>query len=498
MERLCMTGVTKVYGKIAAIEGVNFSVLPGEVHALIGENGAGKSTLLNVLSGVREATSGSVKVDGEPVDMKSPLSARKAGIAMIHQELQLVPELTVVQNMFLGRDITKGKGLFVDKDAQIRKARDVLRQLDDSIDPNVPIKVLRVAQQQIVEIARALMDDAKVLAMDEPTSSLTPTEFERLAEIIADLKLMGVGLIYVSHKMDEIFRICDRATILRDGKQVGVVNICDETPDTIVSKMIGREIEAVSHKSYVSDKDILRTENLGSEGSVSPINLSVKAGEVLGIAGLVGAGRTELLKLIAGIDPKTSGEIYVDGNLIEKHSVQSSIKAGIGLVPEDRKKEGIVKDQTIKVNVALPSMKRFTSSGLIQQTTLSEKVYQVMSDLNLRPLDINKHIGDLSGGNQQKGIIGRWVAADCRVFLFDEPTRGIDVGAKSEIYNLIEKLAKKGKAIIVVSSEMPEIIRVSDRVLVMREGRVAAELVGEHINEENIAQAAINDFGQKH
>jgi len=498
MERLCMTDVTKVYGKIAAIEGVNFSVLPGEVHALIGENGAGKSTLLNVLSGVREATSGSVKVDGELVDMKSPLSARKAGIAMIHQELQLVPELTVVQNMFLGRDMTKCKGLFIDKEAQLNRARDILRQLDDSIDPNVQIKELRVAQQQIVEIARALMDDAKVLAMDEPTSSLTPTEFERLAEIIADLKLMGVGLIYVSHKMDEIFRICDRATILRDGKQVGVVNICDETPDTIVSKMIGREIEAVGHQSYVSDKEILRIENLSREGSVSPVNLSVKAGEVLGIAGLVGAGRTELLKLIAGIDPKSSGQIYVDGNLIEKHSVQSSIKAGIGLVPEDRKKEGIVKDQAIKVNVALPSMKSFTSSGLIQQTKLSEKVYQVMSELNLKPLDINKHIGDLSGGNQQKGIIGRWVAADCRVFLFDEPTRGIDVGAKSEIYNLIEKLAQKGKAIIVVSSEMPEIIRVSDRVLVMREGRVAAELVGEHINEENIAQAAINDFGQKH
>ncbi|WED25782.1 sugar ABC transporter ATP-binding protein [Vibrio sp. DW001] len=493
-----MTGVTKVYGKIAAIEDVNFSVLSGEVHALIGENGAGKSTLLNVLSGVRDATAGTVKVDGKLIEMESPLSARKAGIAMIHQELQLVPELTVVQNMFLGRDITKSKGLFVDKEAQVKRATKILAQLDDSIDPNIQIKELRVAQQQIVEIARALLDDAKVLAMDEPTSSLTPTEFERLAEIIADLKATGVGLIYVSHKMDEVFQVCDRATILRDGKQVGVVNIRDETPKTIVTKMIGREIEIEAHQTFMIDKEVLRLEELGRSGAVSPVSLRVNAGEVLGIAGLVGAGRTELLKLIAGIDTKTSGNVFVDGQCIDNHSIQGAIKAGIGLVPEDRKKEGIIKEQSIKMNVALPTMEQFSSNGIIKQSAMTDDVFKVMSELNLRPLDIEKHIGDLSGGNQQKAIIGRWVTADCKVILFDEPTRGIDVGAKSEIYNLIQKLSQQGKAIIVVSSEMPEIIRVSDRVIVMRESQVARELLGKDITEENIAQAAINDNHQQH
>lgn len=496
MEQYCLTmrGINKTYGNAVAVQDVDFSVKHGEVHALIGENGAGKSTLLNILSGVRAADSGEISVEGLVIQMKSPLSARHAGIAMIHQELQHVPELSVAQNMFLGRPLTSCKGLFVDKKAQYAKAKSILRRLDPSINPDEPIKNLKVSQQQIVEIARALLEDAKIIAMDEPTSSLTPREFDRLAELISDLKSMNVSLIYVSHKMNEIFKVCDRATILRDGKQVGVVNICDETEESIVTKMVGRKIEKMLHNSFVSDKEVLRVEELGRGKAVLPASFSVQAGEVLGIAGLVGAGRTELLKLIAGIDSKTSGTVLVEKTAIKHLTIRSAIKAGIGLVPEDRKKEGIVKERAVKMNIALPSMAMFTRNGLLRKTKLNQVALKVMTDLNLRPLNIEKPIGTLSGGNQQKVIIGRWVAADNKVFLFDEPTRGIDIGAKSEIYNLIEKLAQQGKAIVVVSSEMPEIIRISDRVLVMREGKITMELKGDDITEENIARYAINDL----
>ncbi|CAI1702134.1 sugar ABC transporter ATP-binding protein [Serratia liquefaciens] len=491
---LMMRGISKSYSGVAAVQGVDFSVRPGEVHALVGENGAGKSTLLNILSGVRAADAGDILVEGLVIQMKNPLSARHAGIAMIHQELQHVPELSVAQNMFLGRPLTKLKGLFVDKKAQYKRAVAILRRLDPTIDPDEPIKNLKVSQQQIVEIARALLDEAKIIAMDEPTSSLTPTEFERLAELISDLKSMNVSLIYVSHKMNEIFKVCDRATILRDGKQVGVVNICDETEESIVTKMVGRKIEKVHHHSYATARDVLRIEKLSRGKAVQSATFSVRAGEVLGIAGLVGSGRTELLKLIAGIDAKTSGSIEVEGVAVKNHNVRSAIRAGIGLVPEDRKKEGIIKERSVKMNMALPSMGRFTRYGLLNKNRLNKTALEVMTELRLRPLNIEKPIGTLSGGNQQKVIIGRWVSADNKVFLFDEPTRGIDIGAKSEIYNLIEKLAQQEKAIVVVSSEMPEIMRISDRVLVMREGKIIKELIGDEITEENIARYAINDM----
>jgi len=492
--RLTMRGISKTYGSAAALQNVDFSVKPGEVHALIGENGAGKSTLLNILSGVRPADSGEISVNGAAVQMKNPLSARQAGIAMIHQELQHVPELSVAQNMFLGRPLTRAGGLWVDKRAQLARAALLLKQLDPTIDPAAPIKSLKVSQQQIVEIARALLDDAKIIAMDEPTSSLTPREFDRLAELIADLKAMGVSLIYVSHKMNEIFRVCDRATIMRDGRQVGVVNICDENEESIVARMVGRKIEKLAHNAWVTEREVLRVENLARGSEISPASFSVRAGEVLGIAGLVGAGRTELLKLIAGLDKRSGGSVCVNGQPVRNHNVSAAIRAGIGLVPEDRKKEGIIKARAVKMNMALPSLRQFTRAGIVSRQKLNRAAQEVMSDLKLRPLDIEKTIGTLSGGNQQKVIIGRWVAADANVFLFDEPTRGIDIGAKSEIYNLIEKLAQAGKAIVVVSSEMTEIIRISDRVLVMREGKITKELTDDAITEENIARYAINDL----
>ncbi|WP_312058289.1 sugar ABC transporter ATP-binding protein, partial [Pantoea septica] len=309
-----------------------------------------------------------------------------------------------------------------------------------------------------------------------------------------DLKAMGVSLIYVSHKMNEIFRVCDRATIMRDGRQVGVVNICDENEESIVARMVGRKIEKLAHNAWVTEREVLRVENLARGSEISPTSFSVRAGEVLGIAGLVGAGRTELLKLIAGLDKRSGGSVFVNGQPVRNHNVSAAIRAGIGLVPEDRKKEGIIKARAVKMNMALPSLRQFTRAGIVSRQKLNRAAQEVMSDLKLRPLDIEKTIGTLSGGNQQKVIIGRWVAADANVFLFDEPTRGIDIGAKSEIYNLIEKLAQAGKAIVVVSSEMTEIIRISDRVLVMREGKITKELTDDAITEENIARYAINDL----
>ena len=468
-DRLSMQGMTKQYGVVTVLENVDFRVRPGEVHGLVGENGAGKSTLLKMLSGVISATRGKILLDGKEVQITDPLSARNLGIAMIHQELQNVPELTVFQNMFLGRPRRK-HGVFVDKAREIEEVREVLKRLDPSIDPRSKIGDLKVSQQQIVEIARALLEKARVIAMDEPTSSLTPQEFERLAVLIRDLAAEGVSIIYVSHKMDELFKVCDRATILRDGHYIDCVDMQNETEDSIVTRMVGRKIEKVGHQSYASDECVLEVRELAREPVVKKASFKVHRGEVLGISGLVGAGRTELFRLIAGLDKPTSGEVLVKGQALKPYSVHDSIAHGIGLVPD---------------------MDRYTRMGMIRRGYLRGIAYDVMKGLNLHPLDVDRAIGTLSGGNQQKVIIGRWLASGTEIFLFDEPTRGIDVGAKSEIYGVIEELARQGKVVMVISSEMPEIIRISDRVLVMREGEIVAELTGSDINEGNLGAYAI-------
>lgn len=493
--RLSMRGMTKRYGQVTVVQDVTFNVLPGEVHALVGENGAGKSTLLNMLCGVTAATAGKIYLDGQEIIITDPLSARQHGIAMIHQELQNVPELTVFQNMFLGRPLTASK-VFVNKAEEIKAAAEVLKSLDPTIDPRVKIKDLKVSQQQIVEIARALLENARIIAMDEPTSSLTPSEFERLADLIRRLAKSGVSIIYVSHKMDEIFTVCDRATVMRDGHYIDCVGIRNETEESIVTRMVGRRIEKVGHQSYCTDEVVLEVRNLGRAPVVKPASFKVHKGEVLGISGLVGAGRTELFRLIAGLDKPTSGQIFVKGVEMPTGSVRTAISRGIGLVPEDRKTEGILKSRAISINVGIPNFKAYTSAGLIGRGRLRKVALDYMRELNLHPLNVDRTIGTLSGGNQQKVIIGRWLASGTEIFLFDEPTRGIDVGAKSEIYAVIEDLARQGKVVLVISSEMPEIIRISDRVLVMREGEIAAELKGEDINENSLGQYAIGQGRQ--
>lgn len=488
MTRLALTDVQKSFGPTKVLHGVALTVQPGEVHGLLGENGAGKSTLLNILCGVLSASAGKIAVDGVEVHIASPRDASAAGIAMIHQELQQVPELTVAQNIYLGHALRKG--IFVDRARQEFEAKRLLSSLDPGIDVTVPIRTLRVAQRQIVEIAKALRANAKIIAMDEPTSSLTPAEFEKLVAVIAKLSAQGVSIIYVSHKMDEVFRVCQTATILRDGRLISQVPIPATPVAQVIELMVGRELAHATHHSFATEKTLLKVSNLSRGKAVQDASFDLHVGEVLGIAGLVGSGRTELMRLIAGVDRADKGQVEVDGQPIPS-GARARIRAGLGLVPEERKRDGIVRHRPVTSNIGLPAMRRFSRFGLIRKAMLRARSEDLMKEVGLRPLDVTLPIGSFSGGNQQKAIIGRWLAAGTEIFLFDEPTRGIDVGAKAEIYDLIERLASEGKAVLFVSSELPEVIRLADRVLVMREGRISATLTPGQITEANIARHAI-------
>ena len=484
-------GLSKAFPGVRALHDVSFAVASGEVHALIGENGAGKSTLLKILSGIYRADKGDVRISGLPADLSSPKAARKAGIAMIHQELQQVPELDVAQNMFLGEPMTR-LGMFTDKAASRRRAREMLAQLDPTIDVAAKIRGLRVAQRQVVEIAKALLADAKVIAMDEPTSSLSPSEFERLAEVIGNLSARGVAVIYVSHKLDEVFRVAARATVLRDGQKVGEAGLRLTTESQLVAMMVGRELQAHPHTSHSRPEVVLDVSGLSRGKAVRDVSFQLHKGEVLGIAGLVGAGRTELVRLIAGADKPDAGQIMVRGEVRRFASPRDAIEGGIALLPEERKKDGIVPLRSVSSNVSLPRLGNLTRFGLLRSAAIRRTVNDLTGKVSLRPRDIDRPIRLFSGGNQQKAIICRWLMAEAQILIFDEPTRGIDVGAKSEIYRLIEGLAAEGRSIIVVSSELPEILRVADRVLVMRRGESAAIIDRKDLSEETIMRHAVS------
>lgn len=492
--RLEFKCVSKRFGSVQALNGVSFTVARGSVHGLLGENGAGKSTLLKCLSGVYPPDSGTILIDGQSLSFSGPCSSRNAGIAMIHQELQYVPEMTVAQNLFLGCPIAKFAGILSDRVAQQAAAAKILHDFDPTIDPAQRISELRVAQKQLVEIARARIKDARVVAMDEPTSSLSKSEFEKLVILIDRLTEDGISVIYVSHRMDEIFRCCHFSTILRDGALVETVAMNQVTRDDLVQRMVGRTLKQVGHKSFAQREVALDVRGLARRPAVQPSSFSLHKGEVLGIAGLVGAGRTELLRLIAGLDAPSAGEVRVGDRRVPGHDVAAAIHAGISLLPEERKREGIIPMRSIASNIALPSLYRFSSAGLVHKGRVHKMAQRIMSELKLRPLNTKRYISAFSGGNQQKAIIARWLAAGAEVLLFDEPTRGIDIGAKSAIYALIENLASQGKALIVVSSELSELLRVADRVLVMCEGEITADLPENQITEEAIMHAAIPGY----
>ena len=500
MTALKLEHISKVFSGTTALDDVSLELAPGEVHALIGENGAGKSTLLKILFGIYAPTSGNVSIGGEAVTIKSPRAANQHGIAMIHQELQQVPQLDAVQNVFLGHPYRR-YGVFKDVRRMRRAAETVLERVGAAIDPRVAVEELSVAQRQLIEIAKALLGNAKIIAMDEPTSSLTPKEIAVLLDLVRSLAADGVSIIYVSHKLDEIFSVADKATILRDGKVVGFNHVADLTRDGVVQKMVGRELaQRQPRTSLASEEKVLEVSGLSWGTSVRDVSFTLHKGEILGIAGLIGSGRTELVSMIAGHVKPTQGEIRLAGQTKRFSSPRDAIQAHIGFVPEDRKRTGHIGIMSVAANIGLASATKFTRFGLVQRGKRKTQTTAAMQNLNLRPLKVDQEIQYFSGGNQQKAIIGRWLVAESEVLIFDEPTRGIDVGAKQEIYDVISELAAAGKSLIVVSSELPEVLRLSDRILVMREGRLAATLTPPKLTEPEImfyATQELNEEGER-
>lgn len=502
MSLLEMKQITKEFPGVKALDGVTFDLHEGEFHSLVGENGAGKSTLMKTLSGVYPFGSygGDIVVDGQVQQFKTVRDAENAGIAIIFQELSLVKELTVGENIFLGKEPSR---FGVINWAELyQKASKLLKDLHLPIDPRTPVGNLGIGQQQLVEIAKALSQKAKILVLDEPTAALTESEVETLFKILTDLKARGVGMIYISHKLDEVFAMSDRITVLRDGKTVGTKDASELTKDKVISLMVGREVgDIFPTTSHEFGETVLEIKNLNAfdfdnpqKKRVNDVSFSVRKGEVVGIAGLMGAGRSELLMSIFGAwQGKSSGEVYVEGRKVEINSPSDAIKNGIGFVTEDRKRFGLVLDQTIMDNSTLAGLKQIVGNFLTNRSKETIATKQVMSSLHVKANSPLTVAGTLSGGNQQKVVLGKWLLTNPKVLFLDEPTRGIDVGAKQEIYAEINKLAKTGLAIVMVSSELPEVLGLSDRVLVLHEGRLTGEFTKEEATPEKVMVAATGE-----
>ena len=487
-----MNGIDKRFSGVHALKGVHFDLRYGEVHALVGENGAGKSTLMKVLTGIHQPDAGEITYEGKPYAVKNIGESQNLGISMIHQELNMMNDLTVAQNICIGREAMAGGFIIRDGD-MVKETEKLFRHIGINIDPTLQLGKLTVGKQQMVEIAKAISRDCKILVLDEPTAALTQSEIDELFTIMTDLKAKGIGMIYISHRMDEINRISDRITVMRDGEYVDTVNTADVTKDDIISMMIGRVVyEDPKTKSEVP-KDapvVLEVRNLTSGKTVRNVSFQLRRGEILGFSGLMGAGRTEVARAIFGADPYDSGEIYVNGKQVFIKSPEDAVKHGIGYLSEDRKRYGLMLIKSVAENTAISSMERYTRFGLINDRLLKEEAQAENEKLRTKTPSMEQALKNLSGGNQQKVIIARWLIKNSDILIFDEPTRGIDVGAKSEIYKLMNDLAKQGKSIIMISSELVEILRMSDRVLVMCEGRKTGELDISEANQENIMQLA--------
>ena len=474
-----MTGIDKAFPGVRALHQARFELLPGEVHALMGENGAGKSTLMKILSGVYSRDAGELRLNGQPVAIPNPRAALDLGICIIHQELVLMRDLTAAQNIFIGREPRQLGGLLLDEKALNAKAEAIFASMNLKLDPRVPVGSLTIAKQQMVEIAKALSYQSRVLIMDEPTAALNDAEINELFIIINRLKAEGVGIVYISHKMDEIKRISDRVTIMRDGEYVATVPAAETPIETIIAMMVGRELSA-SEAVVPQGEDAevaLEVRGLTRGREIRDVSLSVRKGEILGFAGLMGAGRTEVARAIFGADPVEAGEIFVHSRPVKIRSPQDAVRLGIGYLSEDRKQFGLATGMDVRNNIALASLSRFTGpAGVLREANMHDSAETYIQQLAIKTPSDTQEARLLSGGNQQKVVIAKWLLRDCDVLIFDEPTRGIDVGAKSEIYKLLNALAAQGRAIIVISSELPEIIRLSHRVAVMCEGRLTGFL----------------------
>jgi inositol transport system ATP-binding protein len=485
-----MEGVRKEFPGVVALDGVSLRVRPHTVHALMGENGAGKSTLMKIVAGVYQPDAGEIRLKGKAVKLTSPLVALDAGIAMIHQELNLMPYMTVAENIWIRREPMKG--VFVDHGEMRRKTEQLFRRLNIDVDPEIEVRELTVANRQIVEIAKAVSFESDILIMDEPTSALTEREVDHLFAIIADLKAHGVGIVYITHKMDEVFTIADDVSVFRDGRYIATHLAKDINRDILIKEMVGRELGAMFPKETVPIGDVvLSAKNLCLEGVFSDVSFDLRKGEILGIAGLVGAGRTNVAETIFGVTPPTSGEIYVDGRKLAVDSPQTAMRAGMAFLTEDRKDTGCFLVLSVLENMEMAVLQdRYVKGGFVTQGVLTAECEKLKGMLRIKTPDLDERIENLSGGNQQKGLIGRWLLTKPRILILDEPTRGIDVGAKAEIHRLISKLAGEGLAVIMISSEMPEILGMSDRIMVMHEGHVTGFLDRDKADQVSIMHLA--------
>ena len=488
---LKMQGIQKYFSGVHALKGVDFELKAGEIHALRGENGAGKSTLIKVLCGIHKSDGGTIEYLGNEVSFNNIGESQDAGISVIHQELNMMNHLTVAQNMFIGREFMK-RGLIDDK-AMEEEAQRQFDKMGVKIDPSVKLGDLTVGKQQMVEITKAISRDCKLLVLDEPTAALTLPEVEELFKIMRELKEKGIGMIYISHRMDEINRISDRVTVMRDGEYVGTVNTAETTKDDIVKMMVGRVImgEQKACSTCPADAEvILEVNHLNAGREVKDVSFSLRRGEILGFAGLMGAGRTEVARALYGADRKSTGEILINGEKVNIKTPEQAVKHGICYLSEDRKRYGLMLQKSVTENSAIASVDDYTRGGLINDAKMREASAHYNELLRTKTPSMEQLLKNLSGGNQQKVIIARWLMKNADIFIFDEPTRGIDVGAKSEIYNLMDTLVKEGKSIIMISSELPEVLRMSDRIVVMCEGRKTGELDISEATQENIMQLA--------
>ena len=493
---LTMKDIDKSFPGVYALDHVNFEVKRGEVHALMGENGAGKSTLMKVLTGIYKKDSGSIVYEGKEIEFHNTREAQDAGVVIVHQELNMLGHLTVAQNIFIGREFKKG--ISIDDKKMNEEAKKLFERLHIDIDPTETMSDLTVGKQQMCEIAKAISHDAKVIIFDEPSAALTEAEIEELFKIIRDLREQQLAIVYISHRMDEIKVITDRVTVMRDGQYIGTLITEQCTKDDIINMMVGRVIyeDPKQHSMVKLDAPIvLKVEHLNAGKMVQDISFELRKGEILGFSGLMGAGRTETARAIFGADPKESGEIYVNGKKVEINSPEDAVKYGIGYLSEDRKRFGIVVQKTVAENSTMATLEKYMKGLFINKKAENEVTQKYVDSLATKTPSIDQLVVNLSGGNQQKVVIAKWLVRDCDILIFDEPTRGIDVGAKNEIYKLMNKLAEEGKSIIMISSEMTEILRMSDRIIVMCEGKKTGEISIEEASQETIMNMATREIG---
>lgn len=485
-----MRDISKAFGQNRVLLGVNLTVRPGEIHALMGENGAGKSTLMNILTGLHKADNGTIRVDGEERVFTSPREAEDFGIAFVHQELNIWPNLTILENLFLMRPLKNSWGM-LDWDRMRELATAKCDELNISLPLEKEAQECSVGQQQLTEIVRMLMLDAQIVIMDEPTAALSERETEVLFRVLGQMRTKGVGIIYISHRMEEVFELCDAVTVMRDGMAISTQPVAKTTMDRVVSDMVGRSLtEYYPERTVTPGKVVFEINNLNSAGVFHDVSFTIREGEILGIAGLMGAGRTEIMRALFGVDKKDSCEIKIHGQAMKIDNPSDAIKAGIGFITENRKTEGLILDFSIGDNISLPSIEKFASHQYVRRGAENEFTEMLAKRLGVKAQSLTEPVGTLSGGNQQKVVIAKWIGMKPAILIMDEPTRGIDVGAKRDIYDLMNELTAAGVAIIMVSSELPEVIGMSDRIMVIREGSIAGVLDRSEATQEKIITLA--------